>query len=276
MCYYNGQRVSRAEFIRLMDLEKAVVNYDFLNQELHEGFNYGKIAVLRPSEDKCNFEIVQMEWGFIPSYIKNRDAVQKMRFGYKDSLGKWHQPYTTLNAKGEELLFVDENSGKEKMFRKAALERRCLILSSEFYEWRHLYRLNKRTNQPLKTADKYPYHIGIKDKEYFFIAAIWQNWVDKETGETIDCVALVTTEANSLMRQIHNSKNRMPTMLPDDLAWEWLMEDLDEKRISELATYQINSSEMEAYTVEKDFKTTGTPSKAFVYEEVPELVYEAG
>lgn len=142
----------------------------------------------------------------------------------------------------------DENTGREKMFRKAALQRRCLILSSEFYEWRHLYRLNKRTNQPLKTADKYPYHIGLKNKDYFFIAAIWQNWTDKDTGETVDTVALVTTEANPLMRQIHNSKNLMPTMLPDELAWEWMMQDLSEERITELATYQINTSEMEAYT----------------------------
>ncbi|NPA10591.1 MAG: hypothetical protein GXO46_16580 [Chlorobi bacterium] len=45
---------------------------------------------------------------------------------------------------------MDENTGREKMFRKAALERRCLILSSEFYEWRHIYRLNKKNNQRLK------------------------------------------------------------------------------------------------------------------------------
>ncbi|WP_100075151.1 SOS response-associated peptidase [Chryseobacterium camelliae] len=274
MCYYNGQRVSREEFIRLMDLEKAVMNYDFLDQEIHEGFNYGNIAVLRPTEDRCNFDIVQMEWGFIPSYIKNREDVKKMRFGYKDSTGKWRQPYTTLNAKGEELILIDENTGREKMFRKAALERRCLILSSEFYEWRHIHRLNKKTNLPLKTADKYPYHIGLKDKAYFFIAAIWQNWTDKDTGETVDTVALVTTEANSLMRQIHNSKNRMPTMLPDELAWEWMMEDLTEQRITEIATYQIKASDMDAYTVEKDFRTTGSPSKVFVYSEVPELSYE--
>lgn len=274
MCYYNGQRVSREEFIRLMALEKAVMNYDFLDQEIHEGFNYGQIAVLRPTEDKCNFDIVQMEWGFIPSYIKNREKVHQMRFGYKDASGKWHQAYTTLNAKGEELLLKDENTGKEKMFRKAALERRCLILSSEFYEWRHIYPKNKRTGLPLKTAIKYPYHIGLKDKAYFFIAAIWQNWTDKDTGETVDTVALVTTDANSLMRQIHNSKNRMPTILPDELAWEWMMEDLTEERITELATYQISPMEMEAYTIEKDFKTTRTPTKAFVYDEVPELAYE--
>lgn len=106
----------------------------------------------------------------------------------------------------------------------------------------------------------------------------FQNCKTKERsiplGETVDTVALVTTEANPLMRQIHNSKNRMPTMLPDELAWEWMMEDLTEEQITELATYQINPNEMEAYTIEKEFKTTGTPTKAFVYEGVPELNYE--
>jgi hypothetical protein len=109
-----------------MALEKAVMNYDFLDQELHDGFSYGNIAVLKPTADKCNFDIIQMEWGLIPYYVKNREDVKKIRFGYKDAAGKWHQAYTTLNAKGEELLLVDEKTGREKMFRKAALERRCL------------------------------------------------------------------------------------------------------------------------------------------------------
>lgn len=38
-------------------------------------------------------------------------------------------------------------------------------------------------------------------------------------------------------------------MLSDELAWEWMMEDLKEERITELATYQISVSEMEAYSI---------------------------
>lgn len=68
----------------------------------------------------------------------------------------------------------------------------------------------------------------------------------------------------------------MPTMPPDELAWEWMMEDLTEARITELATYQISAREMEAYSIEKDFKTTGTSGKAFIYAEVPELQFEVG
>ena len=45
---------------------------------------------------------------------------------------------------------------------------------------------------------------------------------DKETGETVDTCALVTTKANGLMEQIHNSKKRMPTILTSELAGEWI------------------------------------------------------
>ena len=32
MCYYNGQKVLRAEYIRLRQIEKAVKDYEFLNE----------------------------------------------------------------------------------------------------------------------------------------------------------------------------------------------------------------------------------------------------
>ena len=69
MCYYNGQKVTHAEFIRLKQLEKALAKYDFLTHDLNIGFEYGLNAVLKPMPDKEDFDIVQMEWGFIPHYI---------------------------------------------------------------------------------------------------------------------------------------------------------------------------------------------------------------
>jgi UDP-N-acetylglucosamine 2-epimerase len=45
MCYYNGQKVTRAEFIKLKQLEKAVKNYDFLDVGVHNGFNYAPMAI---------------------------------------------------------------------------------------------------------------------------------------------------------------------------------------------------------------------------------------
>ncbi|WP_448635402.1 SOS response-associated peptidase [Pedobacter panaciterrae] len=265
MCYYNGQKVSREEFIRLINLEKEVAKYDFLNRDIHVGFSYSMGAVLKPNEQKTDFDIVEMEWGFMPPYWKSREDAIKYRNGFKDPVtGKWIQ-YLTLNAMSEELLLP------RKMYRDAALKRRCLVLSTGFYEWQHIFPKNKRTGEPLKTAVKYPYYIHLKEREYFYMAGIYQPWTDQTTGEHIETFSVVTTEANHLMQQVHNSKKRMPTILNDELAWEWMMGDLSEERITEIAKTQYASNEMDACTVAKDFLTKLEPATPFVYEDLPAL-----
>ena len=260
MCYYNGQKIAKTEFIRLRQTEKPVALYKFLNLLLLEGFSYGKSAVLKPIPGKEDFDIVQMEWGFIPPYMKTREDVDKMRRDYKDEAGRFRPPLTMLNAVSEEML------AKGKIYRDAALHRRCLVLSSGFYEWRHVNRINKRTGEPLKTADKFPYFISLKDRPYFFMAGIWQPWTDKVTGEYIETFAIVTTAANKLMEQVHNSKKRMPTILNEDLAYEWLFGDLDESRITEIGRTQFPWEKMEAYPIAKDFRNAGDPMERAEYD----------
>jgi putative SOS response-associated peptidase YedK len=264
MCYYNGQKVTHSEYIRLKQLEKLVAKYDFLNKPLSIGFDYSNNAVLKAVDGKEDFDIVQMEWGFLPSYLKNREAAFKFRNGYKDDSGKFHPPITTLNAVGEEMLQPG------KMYRDAALHRRCLVLSSGFYEWRHVNPIGKK-GLPLKTAVKYPYHIHIPEQEYFYMAGIYQPWTDKETGEQVDTFAIVTTKANALMEQVHNSKKRMPVILNEDLAYEWLFGKPDEKRITEIGTTQFPAEKMAAYSIAKDFREALSPLEKFGYSELPAL-----
>lgn len=265
MCYYNGQKVTRDEFIRLKQLEKLVANYDFLSRDLQIGFDYNQSAVLKANAEKNDFDIVQMEWGFIPHYLKTREDVFKMRNGYKDANGKFRPGIITLNAVCEELLLPG------KIYKDATLKRRCLVLSTGFFEWRHIYPKNKRTGEPLKTAIKYPYYISLKDKGYFYMAGIWQPWTDKVTGEHVETFAIVTTKANKLMEQVHNSKKRMPTILNDDLAYEWLFGNLDEKRILEIASTQYPAEEMKTCSIAKDFRDALEPTKEFIYEDLPAL-----
>jgi putative SOS response-associated peptidase YedK len=249
MCYYNGQLVTRAEYIRLKQLEKLVAKYDFLKAPLQDGFAFGNAAVLKRLPEKEDFDIVKMEWGFLKGdpnkwpFFRTREDVDKIRRGYKDDKGKWIPGLNFLNAVGEELILPN------KVYRDAALNRRCLVLSSGFYEWRHLFPISKKTGQPLKTALKIPYRIFLPEKEYFF-----------------------TTRANKLMQIVHNSKKRMPTILNEDLAYEWLFGKPDEKRISQIATTQYPYEEMEAYTIQKDFKAALDPAEAFKYDELPEKV----
>lgn len=85
------------------------------------------------------------------------------------------------------------------------------------------------------------------------MAGIWNTWTDQSTGEQVDSVAIVTTEATKLMSQVHNSKNRMPVILPDELGWEWMMEDLPKDRITEIGTYIFPTEKLQACTIEKGF-----------------------
>ena len=263
MCYYNGQKVSKTEFLKLLQLEKALKDFDFLNKELSTGFDYSLNAVVRPKEGEIDFDIVQMEWGFVPAYIRNREQLGKMRLGYKDSAGKFHPPLTTLNATAEEMLKPG------KIYREAALKRRCLVLSSGFFEWRHVNPLSKKTGLPLKATINYPYHITIKEHEYFYMAGIWQPFIDTQTGETVDTFAIVTTKANPLMEQVHNSKKRMPTILPDELAYEWIFGELSEERIQQIGSYQYDYREMDACTISKEFRASLDPTAPFAYEDLP-------
>ncbi len=272
MCYYNAQRVTRDEFMRLKRLEKIVANYNFLNRDVIVGFDFGPTAVLKPIPGKEDFELVQMEWGFLPDplrwpFIETREQALKVRKGYTDSRGRFNEPLNFLNAVSEEILLPN------KVYRQAALQRRCIIPSTGFYDWRHIFPPNKRTGQPVKTAVKYPYRVMAKGKEYFWIAGIWQQWTDADTGETVDTCAIITTDATNhlVMSQIHNSKKRMPTILTDDLAWEWMFESLPEQRISEIAKWQMPWEDLSYYTLAKDFLNSTDPLKEAFYPELPPL-----
>ena len=75
------------------------------------------------------------------------------------------------------------------------------------------------------------------------------------------------------MKQIHNSKERMPTILPGDLAEAWLYNDLNDQDILDIANYQVASGEMAAIPLHKDFLKNKNPHEEVIYKEVPELVY---
>ena len=57
---------------------------------------------------------------------------------------------------------------------------------------------------------KQPYAIAMKDGAPFGIAGIWENWKDPWDGAWVRTFAILTTEANDLVAEIHN---RMPVIL---------------------------------------------------------------
>ena len=99
----------------------------------------------------------------------------------------------------------------------------------------------------------------MRDQPEFYLAGVYNPWKDYETNTVINTFAIVTTEANSLMKQIHNSKERMPTILPGDLAETWLYKDLTDQDILDVANYQVASAEMIATPLHKDFLKRENP-----------------
>ena len=125
-------------------------------------------------------------WGLIPSWAKDYDF-------------KKH----TLNAKYETL--------KTKPSFKNA--KRCLIFADGFYEWKWLDKYGKK---------KQKYLIELQNSELFSFAGVYDKWRNKQTGEIINSCSIVTTEAKGIMREIHNSKMRMPIIVEYNQMEDWL------------------------------------------------------
>ena len=124
-------------------------------------------------------ELVNLHWGLIPSWAKERAMGARM-----------------INARAETL-------AEKPAFRSAFRARRCLIVADGFYEW-----------QKLGTR-KQPHFIGFKDRRPFAFAGLWERW-QGEGSEPVESCTIVTTEANELLAPIHD---RMPVILdPGDFA----------------------------------------------------------
>lgn len=214
---------------------------------MQSGFDYGQWPIIRRSGDDGSLEVVQAHWEFLAPWLRTLKEVEISR-----------QKYTTMNAVGEKIL-------ESRLYREAALQRRCLVLSSGFYEWRHWKAPGEKKDRAI------PYFVFLPTRELFYIAGVWQDWTDQETGEHRTGFALLTTAANSLMEQVHNKKKRMPLILDEVHALEWLAAGLPEPRIRELATFQFDSTYMDAYTIQKDFRSAVDPVEPFVYEGLPAL-----
>jgi putative SOS response-associated peptidase YedK len=240
MCYFNSLVAPAGADISIKGTTKKLAP---TNKPLQSGFNYSNWPIIKGSAG--DFAIDNAHWELIAPWVKTIKEAEAGR-----------EKFNTLNATSERLL-------ESKLFKPAALQYRCLVPSTGFFEWRHY--------KPI-TAKKeiaYPYFISLKDLPLFYMAGIFQPWTDKETGETIDTFSIVTTKANNLMEQIHNKKKRMPTILNEAQAGEWLQPNLSESKIMELASSAYDASSMSAYTIDKSFRTSSNPLDQFEYAELP-------
>ncbi len=164
-------------------------------------------------------------WGLIPHWVKDSDQQKQI----------WNR---TLNARGETIF-------EKPAFRLAAKSNRCLIFVDGFYEHHH------------HNGSTYPHYIHRRDGEPLVLAGLYSDWADPETGEVLTSFSIVTTEGNPMMARIHNNPKlagpRMPLILPDDLADQWLQpcEDGPDRQALEELIRSYPEEELTAYTVGK-------------------------
>ena len=140
-------------------------------------------------EGKRVFE--RMRWGLIPQW--------------------WNKPLkelrlATFNARAET---VDT----KPFFRGAFKRNRCLIPVSGYYEWHYDEPENKKKKPQ-------PYYFTARDgSPILTTAGLWDEWKDRQSGETIRSCTMIITEPNKFVAEVHD---RMPVLLRPDQFDAWL------------------------------------------------------
>lgn len=216
MCYSISKDVTENKLIARYN--KGLKIKDFTPKQLYiNGFGYPELPIIKQEERQ---HISSSQWGFVPSFIKTERDAKEFRM-----------KYLTLNAKSETVFSL-------KSFKDSILPRRCLIPVTGFFEHRHI-----------NTKDKIPYYIHLKNEPIFSLGGIYDYWTN-EMGEQKCSFSILTTEANTLMEKIHNSKKRMPLIIPKDFEEIWLDPALKEGEIKELM-YPLKPEFMTANTIAK-------------------------
>jgi putative SOS response-associated peptidase YedK len=148
-----------------------------------------ELLVIRRNHQTGQVSLDPLRWGLIPYRCEDPKGGRK-----------------PINAKCETV-------SRLPTFRDAYRRRRCVLPVDGFNEWK-----------AIKGRPKQPYAIALKDGSPFGIGGLWENWKDVTSGEWIRTFAIITTNANELIAEIHD---RMPLILAPGDYQHWLSDEPD-------------------------------------------------
>jgi putative SOS response-associated peptidase YedK len=147
-------------------------------------------AVCSTTPDKIRL----LKWGLIPSWTRSLADANEIR-------------YKTFNARAESI-------EKKPSYSVSVKSRRCIIPVRGFYEWQH------------SGKDKIPWYIYHSENDIMSLAGLFDEWTDSSTSEIYATFTVITTDANELMAEIHNSAKRMPVILDREGESGWINQSL--------------------------------------------------
>lgn len=165
-------------------------------QRIAEAFDAGMgldDLYLEPNDDIAPGSIQPV----VVSHAEAGRRIEPMRWGFK-------MP--------DRLLFNARSEGvaTSKFWKESFTHRRCIVPADSFYEW-----------AKVKSGKKPKYEITVPGREPFGMAGVWSLWKNPKTGAHEPAFAILTLEANSIMRPIHD---RQPAILEPGGYREWLAE----------------------------------------------------
>lgn len=204
MCYYTDQTSSNKA---LENRFKAQAKYDesMAQKGKISGFTRAALPIITQAKPD---QIQLIPWGLIPAWANTEQAREL--------------PKNTLNAKSESIF-------EKPSFEPSILKQRCLVLVDGFYEWQHVGK------------NKIEYRIHLKSNGPFALAGIYAIWHNPQTSMLEPSFSIITTPANELMEEIHNTKKRMPLILSADQERDWLAPMSTEKIKSFFKPFDSNS-----------------------------------
>jgi putative SOS response-associated peptidase YedK len=142
------------------------------------------VDVVVDREGKRELEV--MRWGIVPFWWSK--PLKELRLA-------------TFNARVETVT-------TKPFFREPFQCRRCLMPVSGYFEWQDT------------PQGKQPWYFTARDSApVLTIAALWDQWKNKETGERIKSCAMIITEPNEFVAEVHD---RMPVLLKPEQFDYWL------------------------------------------------------
>ena len=198
MCFTIEIHLTRKAIEKRFSVDSSAL-YDFDFRYFYKAFTNPLIPVIAQAKPE---QVQLMEWGLIPAWAGDRAKATQIRKG-------------TYNARSESL-------HEKPSFREPLRNGRCLVIARGFFEWQ------------LVSGVKVPWYIRLKSNAPFVFAGLYDCWKDPDTGDAKQTFSIITTEANPLMAKIHNTKQRMPVILPGEREREWINGNLSLRKANQL------------------------------------------
>ncbi len=175
--------------------------------------SYDLEDLIKILEDRWNIGQGNIDY-YQPSYniVPGQKIIALYQEGNKIAAGSFRWGMESSWSGNNSKLLINARSetvGEKPTFKDSYKNRRCLILTNGFYEWK-------------RNGKKTPYYITIKDGVLFSYAGLWGYYEDKGMMKR-ECTIL-TRASTDAMKKIHH---RMPVIFNDDLEKIWLSENYE-------------------------------------------------